>query len=390
MTAPESAIHILKPGRFRSGGRDVALAESDLAAIASAYDPSLHEAPIVIGHPRVDAPAYGWVEGVRSSPKGLHAVPRQLEASFAEMVRDGRFKKISASLYGPGHANNPKPDGWYLRHVGFLGAQPPVVKGLDPIQLADEEGDVATVELDLAEMSPYVLRSVASLFRGIREYLISQSGLDAADRTMPDWEIENVETEAGLMANPAPSPSFSEPAAPAPTEPGADPVTGTAAADLAARETSLAERETAIEARERTLADAAKTALKADAVAFAEGLVSEGKILPREKDSIVGVLLGIPKDTSVEFAEDADATPAPTPARTFLRTFLGALPVRVDFSERSPAPDPGASSSRSFRVPHTHVVAPENADLHRRALELSERADIDYDTAVMRIARGEG
>lgn len=31
---------------------------------------------------------------------------------------------------------NPKPDTYHLRHVGLLGAEPPAVKGLRPVEFA--------------------------------------------------------------------------------------------------------------------------------------------------------------------------------------------------------------------------------------------------------------
>jgi len=46
------------------------------------------------------------------------------------MVNKGRYKKISASFYSPNYPFNPAPGSYYLKHVGFLGAVPPAVKGL--------------------------------------------------------------------------------------------------------------------------------------------------------------------------------------------------------------------------------------------------------------------
>jgi hypothetical protein len=43
--------------------------ESDLTATVAAYNPSLHEAPMVIGHPQHDAPAAGWVKSLSAPPK---------------------------------------------------------------------------------------------------------------------------------------------------------------------------------------------------------------------------------------------------------------------------------------------------------------------------------
>ncbi|WP_019624288.1 hypothetical protein [Thioalkalivibrio thiocyanoxidans] len=39
--------------------------------IARVYDPALHEAPIVLSHPRTDGPVYGGVEAVEYSDPAL-------------------------------------------------------------------------------------------------------------------------------------------------------------------------------------------------------------------------------------------------------------------------------------------------------------------------------
>ncbi|MDL6388248.1 peptidase, partial [Escherichia coli] len=65
-----------------------------------------------------------------------------LDPQFAEMVTDGRFKKVSASFYLPDSPSNPKPGVLYLRHVGFLGAQPPSVKGLKQVSFSEQEEGV--------------------------------------------------------------------------------------------------------------------------------------------------------------------------------------------------------------------------------------------------------
>lgn len=61
-TAPKP-LQIFKPGRHTAmNGSALDFSESDLAASAAAYDPAKHEAPIVVGHPKTDGPAYGWVK----------------------------------------------------------------------------------------------------------------------------------------------------------------------------------------------------------------------------------------------------------------------------------------------------------------------------------------
>ena len=142
------SLHLLRPGTFTDmSGKRVKLAAEHIADIANNYDPKLHEAPLVIGHPKTDDPAYGWIGSVTSDESGLHGAPIQVDPEFAEMVRDGKYKKLSVALYGPKHPNNPTPEHWNLRHVGFLGATPPVVKGLRSVAFG--EGDAPDITLEV-------------------------------------------------------------------------------------------------------------------------------------------------------------------------------------------------------------------------------------------------
>lgn len=127
---------------FRAGnhtdsqGRVRSWSEADLDRIVQSYDPAKHEAPIVVGHPKDNAPAFGWVSALKREGKALLAQYSQVAAEFVEAVRDGRYKKRSISIY---------PDGT-LRHVGWLGAQPPAIKGLPDFAFSDGDGDPHTYE----------------------------------------------------------------------------------------------------------------------------------------------------------------------------------------------------------------------------------------------------
>ncbi len=149
--ANSKPLQIFKPGRHTAlSGAALEFSAADLAASAAAYDPALSEAPIVVGHPALDAPAYGWVKSLAFADGGLEAEPDQVDPAFAEMVAAGRFKKISASFHPPAAKNNPAPGVWYLRHVGFLGAAAPAVKGLrSPEFAADDEA--VTLEIAFTE-----------------------------------------------------------------------------------------------------------------------------------------------------------------------------------------------------------------------------------------------
>ncbi|HXS18966.1 MAG TPA: hypothetical protein VN764_17320 [Polyangiaceae bacterium] len=140
-------IEIFRAGRHTAmNGESVEFTEADLAQIAKVYSPALHEAPVVLGHPKDNDPAYGWAKGVFAKGPSLQAALGQVELGFSEAVRDGRYKKVSASFYKKDSASNPTPGQYYLRHIGFLGAQPPAVKGLQPVEFADGD-DCLTIEL---------------------------------------------------------------------------------------------------------------------------------------------------------------------------------------------------------------------------------------------------
>lgn len=129
-------------------GDTLTFSERDLAATAAAYDPTAYEAPLCVGHPQHDAPAYGWVGRLEYRDGHLFALPKQVDPEFAELVRTGRYKKISAAFWHPRSPHNPKPGVWALRHVGFLGAAPPSVKGLKPVQFAGDESGVVLFGAD--------------------------------------------------------------------------------------------------------------------------------------------------------------------------------------------------------------------------------------------------
>lgn len=307
---------------FRAGrhvdmaGRAVTFSDADVAALAESYDPALHEAPIVVGHPEVDAPAYGWVRALRLDGAILLAEPHQVDPAFAELVRAGRFKRVSISLYSPAAPNNPKPGGWYLRHVGVLGAQPPAVKGLKPIAFAAAEDGV----VDLAET--WSLGIVASLLRRMREMLIAQFGQEQADRTLPAAEIDAV-AEAMPPLPPAPGPAYADD--PTPKEEELMPDQDREAA-LAAREQEIARREAAIAERERERR-------REDAVRFADGLV-EASRLPQASRGLVVQLLDTLADPAVDlakplsFGEAGEMVPADA-----LKALLNGLPPAVTFGE---------------------------------------------------------
>jgi len=125
---------------------DVCISAPEVADAAAAYDPAVFRAPLVIGHPESNGPLYGSVSRLQAFSGNLFAAVERVADTLKTAVSAGRYKKISSSFFGPDHPDNPRPGRWYLRHIGFLGAGIPAVKGLNPASLSDA---CATVELSL-------------------------------------------------------------------------------------------------------------------------------------------------------------------------------------------------------------------------------------------------
>ncbi len=143
-------IEVFSAGKQRDHqGREWDITSEFLEQVASSYDPAQHEAPAVIGHPDNDAPAYGWVAALRVNDDRLEAQFRDVDSQFEQLVKDGKFKKRSASFYVD-QKTAPNSNILSLRHVGFLGATPPAVKGLRNIQFSEGES-VAFESINFSE-----------------------------------------------------------------------------------------------------------------------------------------------------------------------------------------------------------------------------------------------
>lgn len=368
-------LHIFRAGTHGPmGGGSLSFSAADLAASASAYDPAKHEAPIVVGHPTLDAPAYGWVGALQAEGGDLFAAPRQVETQFAELVTAGRFKKISASFYTPKAAGNPVPGVFYLKHVGFLGAVPPAVKGLRQVEFSDDGAETVTVEF--AEgMSGWRLgwlfADVAGLLRGARDALIEASGAEAAEKLMPGATVQRIAEEAVRLqaeASAEPVPAFADPSIKESS------VTDKTADDLARREAALAEKEAAIAAREAE-------AIARENASFAEGLVKAGKLPQGLVPRALGLLAALPAEGEVSFAEGAK-TLKEAPRDAF-RAILSALPAAVNFGEATPRTGPGQGDGPQVVQFAGHRVDADRLDLHNRALAYQKaHPNTDYLTAV--------
>jgi hypothetical protein len=336
--ATTRSIEILRLGRHTSLGAGAhQFGEAEAAALIANYDAAKDPAPLVIGHPKLTDRALGWVDGMRLEGDVIVADISGIPAEFAESEEAQGFRRVSASFYPPGHAASPNGAGYYLRHVGLLGAHAPSVKGLAAVEFGDAgEGLAEITTLFSAPKGPTV--------------------------TTPNAAKPKADQAA----------------------------TETATVDFAEREKQLSQREADIAAREEQAAAAEAARVHQDHVDFAETLVGEAKLSPAGKGLVVGVLdhLAAPRSgepTFVEFAEAEGATPAKLdPADAFKKLFDRAKPM-IEFGEA--AKDDGDAPKGpaiSIPTPAGYDVDANRAAVHNRALQIEAAEKVPYVDAAIR------
>ena len=317
-------FNIFKPGtHIDAAGQEVSFSEDDLKDIAASYNSEVHEAPICCGHPKHDKPAFGWIKQLcyDAGSKMLRAMPAQVNPEFAEMVNSGAFKKISPAFYAPNSPANPNPGHFTLRHIAFLGAQPPAVKGLGSVSFAESDSADVSFELNFAETElAYNDKGIARLFRNLKNFLIGKYSQEEADNIIPEYAIEEISTGAERSLNKAAEAQteFSEPE----TEP-----------KTPAEAVQAKEAENARLKAELLKAKADKQA--AENRAFCENQVKAGRLLPAMQDSVLAFMDDL-SELELEFSEENSTL-------TRFKALISQLPPSVNFSEVTPPEDGDAA-----------------------------------------------
>ena len=363
----KTPLQIFKPGtHIAMNGKRLVFSEADVMASAQAYDPAVSEAPLVIGHPKVDAPAYGWVQGLSFADGTLQAEPTQVDAAFADLVRAGSYKKISVAFYPPDAPNNPKPGVYYLRHVGFLGATPPAVKGLKSASFADAtEG--------IVEFGDWSDQVELGFWRRLKNFFIGEKGQEAADSLFPEYEMET-------LARDAYQPETEVEAASAYAEQTQE--QNMNEEELKAQKAALDQQALEFAEREKTLNAKEAAQRHSGHVTFAENLIKEGKLLPALKEQAVALLDfadGLQDGSTIEFGEGESKQTLPL--AEVLTGFLQAQPRIVAFGETAGHQDD--DQEVNFAAPPGYSVDAASLEIHTKAVAYqSANPGTEYMTAV--------
>lgn len=348
-------------------GESASFSEADLSEIARAYnEQTAHEAPIVIGHPKMDAPAYGWVEKVKAEGGKLFAKFKDTATEFVDLVSQGRYKKKSIKLY---------PDKT-LVHVGFLGAVPPAVKGLRNAAFSEEGNGVV---FEYSERNAFSLKR---FMRSIREFLISQFDQETADRIVPDWDIENIELDPVTPAT-----SFSDGGTMGKEVELQTQITELstklAASDSKVQEFSsqLTDLTTENANLKKSIADLQTANRESEYSEFVSGLISAGKLPPGEKETTIAFMESLSKAGEMEFADGSKKSQLDA-----YKEQLSARPVLLEFGQAATKNKAVGSKGGSMEFAGQEVD-PEQLEVHQKALELSESEKIPYVEAVQRVLK---
>ena len=280
-------LHLARPGQFTDmHGQAVDLSPDLLAQLAASYDPAIYQAPLVIGHPKTNSPAFGHLAKLELTPEGLFGVPINVDPAFADAVNSGKYPQRSLSFWPADHPSSPTPGQPYIRHLGVLGAVPPAIPGLQGADLAGDEA--VTIEFSAPLLT---------------------TTLEPTPMPEPTETIDLAAREAALAYQ---------------------------AASLAATQADLDRRAAELAAQE-------DRARRAAVIAFCEGLASETRIHPAAVPAMAEILVKLETDEPALCFAAAEDPETPQAGAAWLKNFLSHLPPLVDlatFADKNRAPAP--------------------------------------------------
>lgn len=379
----DDPVEIFRAGTHTdSQGRSGTWTEADLDEMVRNHNEAA-AAPAVIGHPETNDPAYGWVERLERNGKSLFAKFKDVVPQFAEAVEQGRFRKRSVSV-------GKTPDGWRLLHVGWLGAKAPA---LDLAPMNYSTSDVReTFEFEADWQTP---GTIARAMRRLREFLIEQFGLDAADRVMPGGDIDFLDEHADDLRNRErerdsseadASPAFASFAKPN----GDNAVKNFSQSDLdQARESAKAEAKREFEQQQSTLQQELDQERaerhKSEFSAELDKLQAEGRLTPAQAAGALEFMQALASQpTTMEFSSADGKSTNKTDPLAWFRNFVQSLPKQVEIGRRE---DEDVSTTRpsNFAAPTGTVVDSDRLSIHDRAVQYAKANKVPYIDAVMAV-----
>ena len=352
-------IEVFRAGTHTdSKGSTVTFSEGDLDQMVA--NVSLGAPPAVLGHPKDHDPAYAWAREVRRDGDTLLAKFSDINPAFAAGVDSGAYRNRSIAVY------RDKDHGWRLQHVGWLGAAPPAITGLAPLEYAApadaEAHEFAAGDNDDCMTTAFAIDNIASLLRGLRDYVISKDGLDTANTVLSDWQITAVATAAATLRDAAAaainSPAYAHPTGNTMnfTQADLDRAAAVARTEAEARFTAQSQQLQQLQGERQT--ERISTQIGAWKAA--------GLVLPAEEPGLSEFMASLEAGSSVEFSFTRATGEQPvkqTPGAWF-SAFVASRKPLVKLGARNDGALPEAGDNSDYRdvVDRAHTYIKEQAD----------------------------
>jgi hypothetical protein len=309
----------------------------DLNYIAANYKPEEHEAPIVVGHPIDNSPAFGWIEKLEVIGDRLIAKAKDIIPEFKEALDKKLYKKRSVSLDKDGK----------LRHVGFLGGAAPAVKGLADIHFSEPSGE--TFELENDEVKDVSVQH-------------SETSIQNQDTSIqkPESSIKYPELPETLIN------SFTH---------QLDSISKSLA-DLAQNYSS---DNSSVSSLTTQIEDLKLKFTNSELDQKIDEKIKEGYFTPALKNQTTKLLNHL---TASNFSADFDPVKYRTEVITIVNDFIDSMPKIVHFENFAEKPD------ELPEVPDNYSGWPVDAEskaLHKKAMSLMKKENISYQSAVMKL-----
>ncbi|TNC80704.1 MAG: hypothetical protein C9356_12450 [Oleiphilus sp.] len=392
---------------FRAGtqtdskGREATFTQDDLDSIVANHSAE-QPAPLVVGHPQQNHPAYGWTAGLKRDGDVLLAKAQDVVPEFQSAVEAKQYRHRSVSLV-------PAENGYRLRHIGFLGAVAPAVPGLKDIAFnAGDESATFEFSVDDAVRSvSWRFGSIATLFRRFKNWFIEQEGAEAAEQLIPEYTLEDLTTAQERITSDLDRSelknSFQDSRknstdtitihSDSPEETPMSDKKSFSQADLdAAVEAAVAPLKQERDALKQQQQEASFNTKRQEATTFVNGLVDKGVLLPSQSGGMIEFLAALDGDeeSSFEFSvgEGEQAQTKKSTPQSFMKEWLSALPKQIEFNRKSDAGDDlDDSTSSDYAAPNGMTVDPDRAALDKKAMDYSKQHNVDYATAVQLVAQ---
>ena len=366
--------HTDNAGKSRNYSRE------DLQQVVDNFTPN--KAPLVIGHPKTNAPALGWVTGVRlTDDDRLEVTANNVNVDFAKAVAAKSFPNRSISLVRT-------DKGLALRHIGYLGAVEPALEGLgwqfngaelDPtetVEFSAEPDETIEFSLEIDQQ-----RSLLDMFSDLREFIIDKFSEEDADRVLPRWNInwlrdaltrkEVSEREHNPFTPEFSKPKTEEPAVTKYTQEQLDAAIQQAKDDAEASFSSqLSAEKSRADSAEKTLEEQAFAARVADCKAVVDAQIAAGHLTPANAAGLAEFMASLPQgDDAQTFSfSKSDAETVEQSQYDFAKAFVGSL---------------GAKSPMGGDPELGH-----DKDLDEKAEEYSKAHGVCYADAVIAVSQG--